>query len=78
MAYHHLIEFSPCLPEPWNSPKMWAKCDMITTVSFSRLNLIRNRRIRGQGRTYLKAKLSVQDFEKVKEAVLHGLGISVS
>ncbi|MCC7305056.1 MAG: type II toxin-antitoxin system PemK/MazF family toxin [Alphaproteobacteria bacterium] len=77
MPYHHQLEFSPLLPDPWSSPKMWVKCDMISTVSFSRLNLIRNKRVRGQGRTYLKVRVPDADFEQIKQAVLHGLGINI-
>src|SRR5579884_111531 len=43
VPYSVRLEFDPVLPT-YDSPVMWAKCDMIATVSFSRLDMLRTGR----------------------------------
>jgi uncharacterized protein YifN (PemK superfamily) len=62
------------LPTPYDQTIVWAKCDMIATVSFSRLDLFRTGRDQTGRRKYLHPKLSDDDFERVKADVLWGLG----
>src|SRR5262245_26638142 len=40
-AYHRELIICPPLPHPWNKREMWAKCDMVFSASFERLDLIR-------------------------------------
>ena len=75
-AYHCRIVFERSLPEPWSSPEMWAKCDMLATVGFGRLDLIRTARDPATGtRKYLTVQLKSEDLESVKRAVLASLGM---
>jgi DNA-binding CsgD family transcriptional regulator len=39
------LVFNPALPEPFSSPVAWAKCDMLATVGFGRLDLFRSNKI---------------------------------
>jgi len=49
----------------WPSDKtMWAKCDMLVTVSFERLNKP-YRRTRRSGRQYVEVTLSAQDVAAI-------------
>jgi len=74
-AYHHKVVFNPPLPEPFDSPEMWVKGDMLVTVCFDRLNLIQTKRDQYGKRKYLQPKLEKADLEAVYCAVLNGLGL---
>ncbi len=78
MPYHCELNFTDPLPVPWNSQTMWVKADMIATVSFERLNLMRLPRVAGQPRRYIQPKISDDEFYRVKKAILYGLGIKNS
>lgn len=68
------IELEDPLPRPFDSPVAWVKCDLVATVSFERLDLFRTGRDQEGKRKYLNRKLSEEDFERVKEGILCGLG----
>jgi mRNA interferase MazF len=38
------LEFKPPLPDPFSYETAWAKCDMLATVCFERLDLFRTER----------------------------------
>jgi mRNA interferase MazF len=42
--HHCRLTIDPALPEPFDSPEMWVKADMLATVGFARLDLIRTGR----------------------------------
>lgn len=67
------LEFSQALPEPFEQRVWWAKCDMIATVAFARLDLFRSGRDQGR-RRYFHPKLTGTDFGRVRAGVLYGLG----
>jgi len=46
--------FNPPLPEPFSYSVAWAKCDMLATVAFDRLDLLRTER---DSETLLKRSL---------------------
>ncbi|SMF48696.1 Uncharacterized protein YifN, PemK superfamily [Xaviernesmea oryzae] len=73
----YVIEFKldPVLPAPFDSPVMWAKCDMVATVSFSRLDLFRTGRDQQGKRKYLARRVDRETFEKVCAGIRAGLGI---
>jgi mRNA interferase MazF len=75
LPYVVRLEFWRALPHPFPQRIWWAKCDMIATVSFERLDLFRT--VRGDGglRQYLQPKLDEGQFEAVKHGILAGLGI---
>lgn len=64
------------LPAPFDAPRMWAKCDMVATVSFERLDLFRGPRAPTGKRKYLSIRLTPADYERIKIGVLQGLGLA--
>ena len=54
----------------------WTKCDMLATVCFARLDLFTLGRDYQGKRKYIKPKLSVVDFHRVKKGVLAALGMT--
>jgi len=71
--FHCTLEKNP-IPDA-KPGKVWAKCDLIQTVSFSRLTGIWREVINGK-RKYLDLRVSDGDLLKIRKAVLHGLGFS--
>jgi mRNA interferase MazF len=69
------IELSQALPEPFGETVWWAKCDMIATVGFHRLDLFGTNRDQNGKRKYLHPMLSAAEFASVQDAVLAGLGL---
>lgn len=72
--HHCQITLAKPLPHPFDSPIMWAKCDMFATVARSRLDRFKAGRHGGQ-RIYLSGQLDAIQLKDVKAAVLHGLGM---
>ncbi|MBY5838065.1 type II toxin-antitoxin system PemK/MazF family toxin [Rhizobium leguminosarum] len=64
----------PPLPKPFDSPFMWAKCDMIATVCFDRLDLFRGGRDQQGKRKYLTRRVDEATFKRIRAGVLAGLG----
>ncbi|MEO6680458.1 MAG: type II toxin-antitoxin system PemK/MazF family toxin [Pseudomonas sp.] len=56
------------------SPICWAKCDMVATVSLSRLDRIKSRDRHGK-RVYLISQLATDEFFAFKAAVRSALGL---
>jgi mRNA interferase MazF len=65
------LELNPPLPEPFSYRVAWAKCDMLATVGFERLDLFHTARDQYGKRRYLHPKLTGADLERVKSGVLH-------
>jgi len=70
------LEMARPLPEPFDYAVVWAKCDMMATVSFERLDLFRTSRDHTGKRQYLQVKLPVADLQRVRRGVLSALGIT--
>ena len=77
VAYAVKIELEAPLPAPFDFPVCWAKCDMIATVAFERLDLFRTARDASAKRKYFTPKLSQDLFEAVQRGILAGLGIEL-
>ena len=76
-AFHCQIELGVPLPRPFDSPIMWAKCDMIATVSKDRLDRFKaGRKANGGARLFVAGKLTDAQLRDIKAAVLCGLGLS--
>lgn len=76
-SHHCVIILAQPLPEPFDSPSMWAKCDMLATVARSRLDRFRaGRRISGGGRYYVSGQLDREQLTGIRRAILCGLGLS--
>ncbi|WP_312489749.1 type II toxin-antitoxin system PemK/MazF family toxin [Sphingomonas sp.] len=75
-AYHYQITLAVPLPPPFDSPVMWAKCDMLSSVSLDRLDRFKKPRQRGdQGRQWVSGKIEPDTLRDVKAAILCGLGL---
>lgn len=72
--YHMKLKFDPLLPEPYDSPEMWVKGDIVLTVAFHRLRLLFSGWNSGQ-RVYDVRVLDAETLEKVKVCVRNGLGL---
>ena len=75
LAYVVELQLAHPLPVPFDAETMWAKCDMLATVSLTRLDLFRSGRDVNGRRKYIQPKLPIQDFESIKAAIRAGLGI---
>jgi len=67
------LPFAP--PPPFQAVEVWAKADMLATVAFSRLDLMRSARKADGKRAYLKIRLGQQDFARVQDCVRAALGL---
>lgn len=74
--FHYELELDQPLPAPFDSPKMWVKADMLATVGFHRLDLIRSGRGADGKRKYLTQKITMVQLRCVYRAVLHAIGMS--
>lgn len=68
-SHHHELSINP-LPDNHNTP-CWAKCDMVATVSLTRLDRLKVRT--GKGREYMVPVVSTKDFDAVKHCVVSAL-----
>jgi mRNA interferase MazF len=73
--FHCLLEFDPPLPEPYSERKMWVKADMVVAVSFSRLRLPGQGKDAAGNRIYDVRHIGDADLLRVRECVLHGMGM---
>jgi len=74
-AWHYLIRLERPLPKPFDSLEMWAKCDMIATVSFERLSPLKCGRDQYGKRKYLQINLLDQDITGIQNAIKAALGL---
>lgn len=75
MEAHHLeLTFERPLPRPYTERVMWAKADIVLTVSFHRLRLLFSHWEDGQ-RVYDVRTLDPAVFERLKDCVRAGLGL---
>lgn len=74
-AWDVRIEFAEPLPHPFTYSVAWAKCDMLATVSFNRLDLFRTDRDQYGKRKYLHPKVSSEILAQVRTGVLFALGL---
>jgi mRNA interferase MazF len=76
MPYH--IELKKLtLPRPYEAGPNWVKGDMVCSVGFHRLDLIRTGKDKSGSRTYYYEQLSAEDLKGVRTCVLRALGLSV-
>lgn len=71
LPWHVLIRENP-LPEAPGCKAVWAKCDMLYTVSFDRLD--KPHRKTRRGREYLSLRLAAPDLQGIIEGVNTYLG----
>ena len=75
MPYHAQINLLEPPPVSLSS-NFWIKGDMIYTVSFKRLNLIRSGKDASGQRKYYTATLNDEQLNTVCACILHGLNLS--
>jgi mRNA interferase MazF len=75
MPYHCQLDIRPKLPSPWDSDGIWVKGDMIYSIGFHRLDLIRLGKDRDGQRIYRMNTIDDDEMKKVKCCVLSGLGM---
>jgi len=75
--WHLRITLQPPLPAPYDRPEMWAKADMLYTVSFKRLQLPFRGKDEHGNRLYDQRCLSPVLMKRLMKCVLAGLGVSV-
>lgn len=74
LAYHVLMDYDPH-PRPCGDP-VWAKCDMLMTVSFSRLSGFWVGRDEAGRRRYVAKHVSGVELGRIKQGTLAALGLS--
>lgn len=74
--YHYRLRTIPPLPAPYSADEHWVKADMIYTVSFARLFLLFREKDAQGKRIYDQRVIDDADLLKIKEAALHGLGLT--
>lgn len=76
MPYHAKIDLPVALPSHYQSDGLWIKGDMVNTVGFHRLDLIRTGKARDGSRLYYYETLNDRQIALVYQCVLRGLGLS--
>lgn len=74
--YHCQIDIDPPLPPSWESKGIWVKGDMVYSIGFHRLDLIRLGKRKDGSRIYRMDTISEEQMKVVKACVLRGLGMS--
>jgi uncharacterized protein YifN (PemK superfamily) len=74
--YHCQIDIRPELPPSWESNGIWVKGDMVYSIGFHRLDLIRTGKDQAGKRIYRMDTISEAQMKQVKSCVLRGLGMS--
>lgn len=75
LLYQRRIELAEELPHPFPAKVWWAKCDMLATIGFRRLDLFRTERMENGQRKYLHPKVSAEQMSEIRQGVLHALGL---
>lgn len=74
LPHHMRITLDPPLPQPYESPVMWVKGDIVLTVAFHRLRLLFSGWSGGQ-RVYDVRILDADVMAEVRNCVRAGLGL---
>ena len=75
MDYHYELEIPFRLPSRWGARRRWVKADMIYSVGFHRVDLLRLEKGRDGRRVYQTAPLSNVHMSRITDALLAGLGL---
>jgi mRNA interferase MazF len=75
--YHCQIDIRPKLPPRWESDGVWVKGDMIYSVGFHRLDLIRLGKDQTGKRIYRMDTLTAEQMKAIRCCVLRGLGLQM-
>jgi uncharacterized protein YifN (PemK superfamily) len=72
--WHCRIELA--IPPPWGDGPRWAKCDMLATVGYHRLNLPHTCHAVTGSRQYVQIELAANVVAELRRAVAHALGLA--
>lgn len=76
IRYQCRIELPCDAPAPYEGVIKWAKCDMLATLAYGRMQLPFTGRDKVTGkRKYLQIVLPGEELARVREAMLHALGL---
>lgn len=73
--HHHRLD-PASLPRVLRRKVTWAKCDMIMTVSLSRLDRILDGKGPGGVRKYTTGKTTPADFRAIRVGILYAIGLN--
>lgn len=73
--HHHRLD-PASLPRSLRGRDSWAKCDMLMTVSLSRLDRILDGKGPQGARKYIVGKLTPADFKAVRIGILYAIGLN--
>ncbi len=73
--YHMKVHFERNLPSPFDANEHWIKADMLNTVSFERLSLIKCGKGPNGTRKYLDICLSDEQLAELESKIKLALGI---
>lgn len=75
-THHCSVVLAMPLPRPFDTAQMWAKCDMLATVSLARLDRFRAGRGPGGGaRRFTTGRVTDAQLAEIRKSMLHGLGL---
>jgi len=75
MGWHHKLE-PQSVPVPFRGADNWAKCDMITTVAYHRMDRIMlNKRGPNGKRVYSAMSVTNEDLKAIKNCILTTLNL---
>lgn len=76
VAYVVKLALAANLPPPFSQSVWWAKCDMLATVGFERLDFFRTGRDQEGKRKYIHPVLPKPDMTRIIGGVLAALGVA--
>lgn len=76
MPFHYEFTIPFEMPKDWGNIARWVKGDMVTTVGWHRIDLLRLPKSRVGRRRYQTEAIEADDFLRVRRCVLHGMGFS--
>jgi len=71
------VEVPNDIPEPWGAGPRWAKCDLMATVGYARLNLPHSKHHVTGVRQYHQIELPDEMVQRLRLATVSALGIVI-
>ncbi|WP_294210216.1 type II toxin-antitoxin system PemK/MazF family toxin [uncultured Sphingomonas sp.] len=71
------VELHDDVPEPWGPGPRWAKCDMVATVGYARLNLPHSRHAVTGARRYHQIEIDAVHVDLLRRAVAAAIGLVI-
>lgn len=76
MSYHCRLELERPLPPPWDSEEVWVKADMVNSVAFHRIDLVRTGKDGSGKRTYYLEAIPDESLRCIRICILCSLGLA--